>query len=51
MIADALGAVLERHDITKADWTLYRDTPIWIEAETGADVIRSEDIWRASEPR
>ena len=37
---------MDRHGITDADWNLYRDTPVWSDAETGAEFIRPEDVWR-----
>ena len=45
-LPEPLRRALDRHDITEADWQLYRDTPIWTDPETGAEFIRPEDVWR-----
>ena len=45
-LPEPLRRALERHGIGEADWDLYRNTPIWTDAETGAEFIRPEDVWR-----
>ena len=40
-----LLASMKRHGITADDWDLFRSTALWKDPETGAEIIRPEDVW------
>lgn len=44
-VPGALRGAMARHGIDAGDWERYRSTPLWVDAETGADFIRPEDVY------
>ncbi|MHA1574032.1 MAG: hypothetical protein ACTSX8_08555, partial [Alphaproteobacteria bacterium] len=49
-LPEPLRRSFERHGITAADWELMRATPLWRDAETGAEFLRPQDMIGSLDP-